>query len=552
MRCDRLLPLIALLAVAACAGDPTPAAVVEPPPPGTPRLLVFLVVDQLATDTLERVRPLLAADGGLRRLLDEGVHYTAAHHGHAITYTGPGHAALTTGHHPATSGIVANDWIDRDRGELVDCVEDDEGRVAPARLLVPAIGDWVKARYPASRVVAASGKDRGAVLVAGRSGDTVLWYDDEVGGFTTSAAYGGPPGWLEAFNRRGLPPELFTDAAWEPLPVDRAAAAGAGFRELDLGPLDHGLPRLLGGYDWLPGERFFEAVYRSPFVDEQLARLATVLLTEESLGTDEWPDLLALSFSALDTVGHAWGPGSLEVLDVLLRLDRLLGDFFALLDRQVGPAMWVAGLSSDHGVMPLPEISASGRERRASLPEVRCLRQAVAAVAERFGEGVWLADDGYLDRRFLARRGLDPRQVEAFAETALSACPGVDEVWTRHEILELPAGATPAPGSAGWIPALYRNAFHPERSPDLFLQSEPDFLPAAGSHTTHASPHPHDTGVPIVLRGPTLTAGTVTSPVLTVDFAPTLAGLLAVPVPEGVVGRPLPPPGTVSGRAGAE
>jgi hypothetical protein len=535
--------LVALLGVlGACGGEPE----VEVPPPGTPRLMVMVVVDQLRADQLERVRPLLAEDGGLRRLVEEGVSYSQAHHGHAVTYTAPGHAALATGEHPARSGIVANEWFDRESRETVSSVEDDEGEVGPGRLLVTSIGDWIKERYPAARVVAASGKDRGAVLVVGHGGDGAFWYRPAKGDFSTSRYYGEEPEWLGAFNERELLAEVFTGTEWTPLPVDAAAAAAAGFEPFDRGPFDGGLPRLLGGFDWVPGSGFWGAVYRSPFVDEHLARLAEVLIVEEELGADEWPDLLGLSFAALDNVGHAYGPWSLEALDVLLRLDRALGEIFALLDRRIGRDAYLVALSSDHGVAPVPEIVAAGggAARRAAAAELRCLRRSTAAVAERFGDGVWLADDGYLDRDFLAERGLDPRQVEAAAEAALATCPGIDAVWTRSEIESLAPAARPDPGAPGWLPALYRNTFHPERSPDLFLQTAPDLLPVVGSHTTHASPHPHDTHVPILLWGPGLVSGTVSAAVLTVDLAPTLAALLAVPTPPDLAGRPLPVPAT--------
>lgn len=542
MRRGLVVGLLGMLWGVGCGQAPE----VEGPPVGTPRLLVFVVVDQLRADQLERVRPLLAEDGGLRRLVEEGVDYRQAHHGHAVTYTAPGHAALATGEHPARSGIVANEWFDRESREKVSSVEDDEGVVGPGRLLVTSIGDWIKERYPAARVVAASGKDRGAVPIVGHGGDGAFWFDYGEGVFATSRYYGEEPEWLGAFNERELLAEGFTGTEWTPLPVDPAAAAAAGFEPFDRGPFDQGLPRLLGGFDWVPGSGYWGAVYRSPFVDEHLARLAQVLIEEEELGADEWPDLLGLSFAGLDNVGHAYGPWSLEALDVLLRLDRALGEIFALLDRRVGRDAYVVGLSSDHGVAPVPEIVAAGggAARRAAAEEVRCLRRAVAAVAERFGDGVWLADDGYLDRDFLAEHGLDPRQVEAAAESALAACPGIDAVWTRSEIesLALPPASAPAPGTPGWLPALYRNTFHPERSPDLLLQTAPDFLPIAGSLTTHASPHPHDTHVPIVLWGPGLPAATVSTPVLTVDLAPTLAALLAVPTPPDLAGRPLPLP----------
>lgn len=541
MRRGVVLGLLGVLWWGGCGQAPE----VEAPPVGTPRLVVMVVVDQLRADQLERVRPLLAEDGGLRRLVEEGVYFTQAHHGHAVTYTAPGHAALATGQHPARSGIVANEWFDRASREKVSAVEDDDGEVGPGRLLVTSIGDWVKERYPAARVVAASGKDRGAVLIVGHGGDGAFWFDPEDGLFAASGYYGGEPSWLAEFNGSQRLAEVFTGAEWTPLPVDPAAAAAAGFEPFGRGPFDRGLPRLLGGFDWVPGSGYWGSIYRSPFVDEHLARLAQVLVAEEELGADEWPDLLALSFSALDNVGHAYGPWSLEALDVLLRLDRALGEIFALLDRRVGRDAYLVALSSDHGVAPVPEIAAAGgaAARRAAAEEVRCLRRAVAAIAERFGEGVWLADDGYLDRGLLAERALDPRQVEAAADSALAACPGIEAVWTRSEIEALAPGPTPAPRSPGWLPALYRNTFHPERSPDLLLQTAPDFLPIAGSHTTHASPHPHDTHVPIVLWRPSLPAGTVSTPVLTVDLAPTLASLLDLPSPPDLAGRPLPLPG---------
>ncbi|HEX6203917.1 MAG TPA: alkaline phosphatase family protein [Thermoanaerobaculia bacterium] len=531
---------VGLSLAAGCSPQPDP----EPPPAGTPRLLVFVVVDQLGMDTLERVRPLLAADGGLRRRVEEGVVYSEAHHGHAVTYTAPGHAALATGQPPAVSGIVANEWLDREAGEAVGAEEQEDGRVGPGRMLVSSIGDWIRSRYPAARVVAASGKSRGAVFLGGEAADGVFWYDAESGAFASSAVDGEEAPWLAGFNDRGLPPELFSGAAWAPLPVDAEAARAVGFEAFDRGPFDRGLPRLLGGFDWVPRGGYYGAVYRSPFVDEHLARLARVLIVEEELGGDEWPDLLGLSFSALDNVGHAYGPTSLEALDVLVRLDRALGELFALFDQRVGRGAWLVGFASDHGVAPVPEIAAAGggANRRAGAPEVTCLRRAVAAVAERFGVGAWLADDGYLDRRFLAERGVDPAEVEAAADALLAACPGIDAVWTRREIAALPPGPRPVPGSPGWLPALYRNTWHPERSPDLLLQTVPDFLPIVGSQTTHASPHPHDTHVPIVLWRPGLPAATVTEPVLTVDLAPTLARLLGVPVPDGLAGRPLPLP----------
>jgi arylsulfatase A-like enzyme len=318
--------------------------------------------------------------------------------------------------------------------------------------------------------------------------------------------------------------------------VDPAAAAAAGFAPFDRGPFDHGLSRLLGGAATTPAGSFWAAVYRSPFVDEHLARVARAAIEAEDLGGDEWPDLLGLSFSALDTVGHEYGPASLEVLDTLLRLDRSLGELFDLLDRRLGRGSWTVALSADHGVADVPEVAAevAGRGHRWGIPEVSCMRRSGAAVAARYGAGVWLAS-GYLDRPEIARRGLDLDEVTEAAAVELEGCPGVAAVWTRGRLTgDLPAGADPE------MRDLYRAAWHPERSPDLLLQVAAGDVTVPGTNTTHGSPWDYDRHVPLVLAGAGVVPGRVERPVRTVDLAPTLARLLGVDPPAGIDGRVLP------------
>ena len=509
----------------------------EPPPAGTPRLAVVVVADQFLYEYLERVRPLVS--GGLARLHEEGVSFTEAHHGHAVTVTAVGHASLATGAHPARSGIVGNQWFDREAGEGVYCVDDPEHGTSPRLLLAPALGDWLKQRYPEAKVYSAGGKDRSAVLMGGHRPDGAFWYDRGSGGFATSGYYPEPPAWVEAFGEEGLLPELFLGAAWEPLPVDPAAAEAAGFASMDRGPFDRGFPRVLGNLSGLPDGGFFYDVYDSPFGDEHLGRFARRLVAEEDLGTDGWPDLLALSFASLDTVGHDYGPHSPEVLDTLLRLDRVLGELFVFLDERVGRGGWVVALSSDHGVVPLPESSAgqAAGVRRAGLADVRCHRRAGARLVGQFGAEIWRANGAYLDPEALDEAGLDAGEVEAAVARELERCPGVARVWTRSGLTGSPALVGPlVPGSATWYELLYRNNLHPERSPNLYVQPAPFQLDYLGALTTHGSPYGYDTHVPFLVAGPGIAPGTVAETVLTVDLAPTLADLLAVPVPEDLDG----------------
>ncbi len=508
----------------------------EPPPAGGPRLAVVVVVDQLGQEQLERAAPLLT--GGLARLRAAGASFTDAHHAHGATLTGPGHATLATGAHPARHGVVANDWYDRSRGEWVYCAEDPErSLMSPIQLRVPALGDRLKERWPRSRVFAAAGKDRAAVLLGGRRADGAFWFDD--GEFVTGDYYfsRGAPEWLKEFNEQEGPRRLLGQA-WEPLPVAPAAAAAAGVVEADSGAFGSGLPRALGGFSPAADGGFLYAFAHSPFLDAHLAELAQALVAAEGLGADGYPDLLALSFSALDLVGHQWGPNSPEALDVVLRLDRALGELLAFLDREVGEGAVVVALSSDHGVAPLPELAAAlGLPgRRAGREDVLCLQRANLELERRFGVGVdWLDGDFYLDGEELAARDLDPDEVAAAAAELVERCPAVARAWTHAD---LRAGAG---GRDGGYREAFRRSFDPERSPDLLIEVEPYHLPLTNYQTTHGSPHPYDTHVPLIFAGPGVPAAAIAGRVATVDLAPTLAALLGLPPLEGIDGASLLP-----------
>lgn len=533
--------------VLACAHvEEPPAAPATPPPEGTPRLVVVVVSDQFRADYLERLDGLWS--GGIRRLLDEGVSFTDAHQAHAATDTGPGHATLATGAYPATHGVVGNDWFDRRLGWTINCVADRGGDdpVSPSNLLVATFADRLKRRYPQSRVYAASGKDRGAVLMAGRLGDGAFWYDDEENGYRSGDFYYSQrsPDWLQPFVAAG-PPEEYYVGAWKPLPVDAEAAAAAGFRPFDRGPFDHGSfssdapGRLVGGLTHLRGESFYGGLYRTPGLDEWLGALGREIVANERLGDDEWPDLLSLSFSALDTVGHTYGHTSFEVLDTLLRLDRTLGELFAFLDRRLGEEAYVVAFSSDHGLAPLAEVEP-GAAHRAGLAEVVCLHRVGEGFVERYGREVWQGDgwEGlYLDHEVLRRAGAEVAAVQQELAAAVGGCPSVAAASALSELLALPApAAPPPPGGDGWYLELERRNAHPERSPDVAIRWVEGFNPSVTQYASHGSPYAYDTHVPLILRVPGVAAATAGEPVETADLAPTLAGLLDVEMGEEVDG----------------
>jgi predicted AlkP superfamily pyrophosphatase or phosphodiesterase len=494
------------------------------------RLALIVSVDMLGTTELSRFRPVLT--GGLDRLLGEGVLFAEADHRHAVTVTAPGHASLATGLHPAHHGVIDNEWFSREEGKEINCVDDPVHGRSPRNLQGTALGDWVKAASPGSKVFSASGKDRSAILMGGHHADGAYWYDRDTGRFTSSAYYSrAAPAWLEAFNDRRFPDDRFGHP-WEPLALGEEDLAVLGLVEPDTGVFQPaGFPHAIGRPVAQPDEEFYEAFYESPFVDEVLVRLAERLVESEGLGADGALDLLLLSFSALDSVGHDYGPDSREYLDALLRLDRWLNELFGYLDRHVGRDHLLVALSSDHGVAPLPEVRRGRGEngKRLDDGDALCVQRAGRRVDERFGEEDWLLDDLYINPTALGSRGVSRRDVEDTLKAALESCAAVRRVWTRSE---LEGSSGPPNGDA----ELFVNTFHQERSPDLLVQLEPYHLDRSGRGTTHGSPYLYDTRVPIVIVGPGIEPATIREPVSTVDLAPTLAGWLGVPIPATVDG----------------
>jgi predicted AlkP superfamily pyrophosphatase or phosphodiesterase len=489
-----------------------------------PRLVLFLIIDQARADYFTRFRP--ALEGGLASILGPAVVFTDAHQRHAITATAPGHASLSTGLYPRHSGIVGNDWFDRSENREVYCLEDPgspvippgsgEGR-SPRRLLGTGLGDWMKARWPETRVFSIGGKDRSSALMGGKNADAAFWYDQGTGQWVTSRYYMTDyPGWIQEYHA-GRPVESYLGARWEtaPLPEPLLASmeiepAPAGERARDA------------------GKSPFEALFDSPFIEEYLLDFARRLVVQQNVGKDDVPDLLALNFSSVDSIGHDYGPNSPEVLDAFLRLDRELEGFLRFLDEAVGLDRVAIAISADHGVAPLPEYRASR-----GLPAGRldpsyydCIERARKTFEEAFGEANGFADAFYFHRETLAARGVERARAEAFLAKELSSCPSVARVWTRTEI---EAGGN---GDGGREPELelYRHGFHPDRSPDVYVQRETWFLDRRHG-TTHGSPYDYDTHVPVIVLWPGVAARTVTTPIATVDLPVTLASLLGIETP---------------------
>ncbi len=306
-----------------------------------PKLVMLIAIDQFRYDFLVRFRDQYSA--GLGRFLQKGAVFTNANLEHYPTVTAIGHSTMLSGATPALSGIMGNDWFDRESGKEVISISDDTvkplgGRLksgaSPRRLLVSTVGDELKMSSPHSRVIGLALKDRSAILPAGHMADEAFWYDTASGEFVSSTYYfPNLPAWVRYFNARRLPDQY---AGKE------IAYIGSAPRKMAQMP-QKGDPKL------------YERIYGSKFGDELLEAFAEEAIRAEQIGQRNATDLLSVSFSSNDVVGHAFGPDSPEVKDISIRTDRLLGKLFDALDRAVGMNNVLAILTSDHGVPPLPE-----------------------------------------------------------------------------------------------------------------------------------------------------------------------------------------------------
>lgn len=529
------------LLLAACSAVLSPAE--------RPALVVLLVVDGLPQRQLTACRDQLAPDG-LARFLDHGAWYAQAHFGHAFTVTAAGHATLLTGAYPHRTGIVGNQWRDPQTGEAVYNTGDASHQVlghptqpldgtSPRNLKVDTLGDVLRGADPRARVIAVSGKDRGAILTAGRLG-TAYMYRASSGRFASSTYYMPQhPAWVEDFNA-ARPADRWFRASWSPLLPDATCARSLADDQPGFGPRGDGLPMAMGGADQaVPGPAYYASLLRSPFADQLTLEFALAAVRAEQLGQDEVPDILVVSLSGHDYVNHAYSAESRLSHDHLLQVDRQLQDFFRALDAAVGRGRYLAALTADHGFTPAPEVTRARGQEAGRVDWRGALARVNTQLQQTFGVGplVRLSPDATLlvDRRRLAVHRLELDRVAEAARAALLREPGLAAAYTRRELQDHSRSGAPFfdPILKGW---------HPQVSGDVAYVLRPGWM-GAGGVATHGSPHADDTHVPLLLWGPPwVKAGRMDARVEVVDLAPTLAQLLRLSPPPASEGRVLPLP----------
>ncbi len=526
-RVRHILTLIALLA----AWWPLAATAA-----GRPRLVVTIVVDQFRADYLTTFASHWRA--GFKTLLAEGAHFRRVQYPYLHTDTCAGHATISTGTLPRTHGMIADNWWDRELGEDLECTEDAAAKTitygrpakigsSPKWLMAPTLADRLREQRPGARVVTLSLKARSAIALAGRAGDAVTWFEDAAGTFLTSSAFAPAPVAAVAQFIDRSPYEQVLDSTWD------LRDAPSTYRNRDAGVGERPPTGWTGLFPHvLTGEKGADAQFvsqwrRSPFPDAYVGRLAAWLVDAYELGGRDATDYLGISFSAADYVGHAFGPSSRELEDAVARMDDIIGDLIAHLDRSVGRANYVLAVTSDHGVAPVPTSEGAGR---VAPQDVRERIEETLRTRDKAPTPGNYVDANYLGNMYLAQKAKklvasDPRSVRAI-EDAVMAIPGVSRVLYTPALND---STTDPLMRAAWLSSV------PARSGDFVVVLRRNWVfggrPPANA-ASHGSGYDYDRRVPLLLLGADVKPGVYDGPAAPTDIAPTLAVLAGISLPD--------------------
>lgn len=508
-----------------------------------PRLVVLCSVDQLASWVHALGEPFYADDGGFRRLKSGGVSFANCAYQHACTETGPGHATIGSGAPASLHGIVKNNWWDRDQQKLIYCVAESvealpelaEGsNRGPGRMLVPTLGSSVKAHIPGSKVASVSWKDRSAILMAGGDADVAAWVESTTGNLVTNKKWAEKtPEWITSFNRERLIDSFFGQS-W-----DRTGPAQAYAGLVDDCPFENmhyngsgqrTLPQPMTGGGEAPGAPYWLQVYGSPFGNTLVRYAAQAAVRGMQLGKDAIPDLLCVSFSATDVVGHYWGPQSVEARDTLMRLDRDLGELFRFFDAEVGEGQWALFLTADHGVAPIPEMARRNGVKAGRGPIQLWVKSSVeSALRQKYG----LPTGGkvyvervsenavYLNLAAIADHAVEALDIAAAAATRVNA---VMAAYPTNDLRSDHDHANPLRRALAY-------GLFPQRAGDIQCILEPYWIDGTGP-AAHGSPHSYDREVIGMAIGPGIQKGVTLAAPITPGFgAVLLAKMLHIPKP---------------------
>lgn len=509
-----------------------------------PKLIVGIVVDQMRWDYLYRYYERYAANGGFKRMLNQGFTCENTMIPYTPTYTGCGHSSIYTGSVPAITGITGNFWWDREQMRSVYCTEDKSvntvgssstlGKQSPRNMLTTTICDELKmATKYKSKVVGISIKDRGGILPAGHSANAAYWYDNTVGDWITSTYYMNElPKWVNDFNKLKLVDKYYQQG-WNLLhPAATYVNSTADEKSYETKTLG----RNTFPYDSMKKYvgKDYGKISTTPMGNTLTIEFAKASITGEQLGADNITDFLAVSFSSPDYIGHSFGPNSVEAEDGFLRLDKELGSLLDFLDSKVGKGQYTVFLSADHGVANVPEYMQENKMPGGRIYMNDVTKQLNKVLNEKYKiSTIVVYDDNYqiaLNHPAIDSAKLDTEEITDFIVDYLSKDPAIARVFPLEELNEVPLPAA--------IRTMMNNGYYKKRSGDIQFILKPNYIDALSkTGTTHGLWNPYDTHIPLLWYGWGIKQGKTNRETYMTDIAPTIAALLRIQMPNGSVGH---------------
>jgi predicted AlkP superfamily pyrophosphatase or phosphodiesterase len=512
-----------------------------------PKLIIGIVVDQMRVDYLTRYESKFG-EGGFKKLIEGGYFNKNANFNYVPTYTGPGHASIFTGSVPRVNGIISNDWYDKKTGRNIYCAQDETvntvgstskaGKMSPRNMLTTTIGDELRlATHMQAKVIGISQKDRASILPAGHTANAAYWYDGSNGAFITSTFYMQQlPTWVTAFNDKKLP-EKYLSQDWttllpiasytESLPDDNA------YEGLFKGESKPVFPHKLN--ELKEKNNGLNMIRATPFGNSLTKDFALEAIKNEQLGADEVTDLLTLSFSSTDYVGHQYGLNAIETEDAYLRLDKDLEELINYLEKNIGKDNFVVFLTADHGGAHNPTYLQSLKVPAGYINEKGIEKAMKAHLKEVYSDSLVLSFSNqqfFLNHEALAKYKLKLKEVSMEAARFALTLEGVANAYSVYDVVAASQSNDVA------LSRIYMG-FNDVRSGDVVLNYLPAYLDHGKTGTTHGAAYTYDTHVPLLWYGWKINQGASYEPVNISDIAPTVASFLDISFPNGCVGKPI-------------
>ncbi len=536
---------LTLLSLTTSAQAPKPT---QSSSPSKPKLIVGIVVDQMRWDYINQFKAHFTTQQGFLRFVNEGASCNNNFIPYVPTVTACGHTAVYTGSTPSLHGITGNQWYDNYKQKNVYCVEDatvqsvgvegsPAGKMSPVNVWTSTIGDEIKlANNFKSKVIGISIKDRGAIIPAGHSADGAFWYDSKSGNFISSTYYGkNLPTWVSAFNAQHRVDSLYAKG-WNLSLAKSVYEANCdgdvnSYEATPLGAEQKGFPYTLTQFIG----KDYGKIASTPYGNTLVVEMAEKALINEQMGADDKTDLLAISFSSPDYIGHSFGPNSWETLDGYVKLDALIAQLFASLDKQVGKNNYTVFLTADHAVANIPDFAKKHKIPGGLVSEAGLKKELGQHLLKQGLDDKLIAAIGEYNLHFnhplMDSLGVSQDKLVKIVSSFIEQKPGI------LQVVESRKAATAA------LPQQLRerivNGYNPQRSGDLFIVTKSGYMDGYPTGTNHGVFYNYDAHIPLLWYGNGIQKGQVNTVNYMTDIAPTLSTLLGIQMPSGAIGKPI-------------